>query len=457
MPTKNRKCEHDKWLHVACYKCGRIDARKRKHVSSDQETSGVFKKPCLVPVAAVGATNALITTPSTAATQQFVPPSRGDSFVSTSRFEQLEQIVNEQFNQRKPILETEQEQPPIFLTHDPIPYPDSTSPDNKDRHLIVCKNMLISENRNYQVIGLINSGGTAQTFLGYVPKFKRKCAIKILKFGYNDLAQREWAMLEHITNKCSVSQRRLFSCPEDLFMWKTHSCIVLEFLGSYDLCAWITHNNGLPMPIVRDLTRQLLEGLHSLHSTAGVIHCDIKPSNIVICDAKAAIDQVQAYSDGSYHKPYLKIIDFNSATHHGQFTKKARPMTTRGYRSPEMLLQREELYSSAIDIWSLGCVVYHMLTGKRLINCGNNTFDEVASVCKALSIPLSTVERDAPAIDKTELKAAYDKSVEVCAALTNITDMKALSFLRWCLNWDSSERSNAHTLLQHSFIKAGVE
>ena len=97
---------------------------------------------------------------------------------------------------------------------------------------------------------------------------------------------------------------------------------------------------------------QLLRGVLFLHS-ANIMHRDLKPSNILVninCD--------------------LKICDFGLARGFGtaetdKDLNKTEYVVTRWYRAPEVLLSWKK-YSSAIDVWSVGCILAEMLTRKPL-------------------------------------------------------------------------------------------
>lgn len=96
---------------------------------------------------------------------------------------------------------------------------------------------------------------------------------------------------------------------------------------------------------------QTLRGLKAIHS-AGILHRDLKPSNLLLnanCD--------------------LKICDFGLARLAASIEDSQGFMTeyvaTRWYRAPEIMLTFKE-YTKAIDLWSVGCILAEMLSGKAL-------------------------------------------------------------------------------------------
>jgi serine/threonine protein kinase len=94
------------------------------------------------------------------------------------------------------------------------------------------------------------------------------------------------------------------------------------------------------------VTTQVLHSLAFLHGL-GLIHCDIKPENIMIADFK---------------QPLVKIIDLGSSCF--QYDALATYVQSRSYRAPEVILKAR--YNSKIDIWSLGCILAELLLGSVL-------------------------------------------------------------------------------------------
>lgn len=97
---------------------------------------------------------------------------------------------------------------------------------------------------------------------------------------------------------------------------------------------------------VQRVTRQVLTALAFIH-TNGLIHCDLKPENILI---------------RSYSRCDVKVIDFGSSCYVSD--RLSTYIQSRSYRAPEVILGLP--YSCKIDIWSLGCILCELLTGRVL-------------------------------------------------------------------------------------------
>jgi len=133
----------------------------------------------------------------------------------------------------------------------------------------------------------------------------------------------------------------------DLFETQASSYIVLELLQGGDLFQYLKARSfKLTEHRVRQLAKQLAEGIAYLHSL-GIVHRDIKLENIMMTDTT--------------EESSPKIIDFGLSKMIGPNEKSKDPFGTLGYVAPEILLRKP--YSFSCDVWSLGCVVYAMMSG----------------------------------------------------------------------------------------------
>ena len=125
---------------------------------------------------------------------------------------------------------------------------------------------------------------------------------------------------------------------------------------------------------VKCLMLQLLEGVHYLH-TNWIIHRDLKPSNLLMNNSGE-----------------LKICDFGMARQYGSPIKPYTQMViTQWYRPPELLLGAKQ-YSTAVDMWSIGCIMAELLSQKPLFP-GKTELDQLQKVilffCKFVNLCLT--------------------------------------------------------------------
>lgn len=123
---------------------------------------------------------------------------------------------------------------------------------------------------------------------------------------------------------------------------------VTEFAYGLPLREYIKVHGMLNRDQALDICIKLCSGLENVHA-AGIIHRDLSPNNIIIDDSK---DDLK-----------LKIIDFGIAREH---TKKAASdttvMGTKGFTAPEIYSSTQS--NTTADIYSIGCILNYMLTGK---------------------------------------------------------------------------------------------
>ena len=125
----------------------------------------------------------------------------------------------------------------------------------------------------------------------------------------------------------------------------------MEYCATGDLsrCLWQNKNNLYSERTIKQISTQLLSGLQALHKS-GIIHCNLKPSNILIDE----------YGN-------VKICDFKKSlkvsTMNASLIKKNKNAMTPCYTAPE-LFQEEGMYSFKSDLWALGCIMYELAVGQ---------------------------------------------------------------------------------------------
>lgn len=121
----------------------------------------------------------------------------------------------------------------------------------------------------------------------------------------------------------------------------------------------------------KELLWQIVTGLQHIHRH-GIIHRDLKPQNLLIFKEVGNID-------------VLKISDFGLSITHVRCEPRTPQMVTIWYRAPEILLGHE--YDERVDIWSLGCIFFELITGRPLFpeNEEPNLMDSIFSLLGAPS------------------------------------------------------------------------
>ena len=128
------------------------------------------------------------------------------------------------------------------------------------------------------------------------------------------------------------------------------SVLYLSSSHTISMNYFATLTSEVSLNLTRNFAQQLLTALLFLtHPSLNIIHCDLKPENILLCNPERSA---------------IRIVDFGSSCQVGQ--RMFYYIQTRFYRSPEVLLGIP--YNLAIDMWSLGCILVEMHTGKPLFS-----------------------------------------------------------------------------------------
>ncbi|XP_027908775.1 mitogen-activated protein kinase 3 isoform X1 [Vigna unguiculata] len=155
---------------------------------------------------------------------------------------------------------------------------------------------------------------------------------------------REIKLLKHLDHENVIGLRDVI--PPPLRREFNDVYIAMELMDT-DLHHIIRSNQSLSEEHCQYFLYQILRGLKYIHS-ANIIHRDLKPSNLLLnsnCD--------------------LKIIDFGLARPTMESDFMTEYVVTRWYRAPELLLNSSD-YTSAIDVWSVGCIFMELMNKKPL-------------------------------------------------------------------------------------------
>jgi serine/threonine protein kinase len=156
--------------------------------------------------------------------------------------------------------------------------------------------------------------------------------------------------------------------------------IVMELLEGRDLGQYLDNEAKMPSDLVVEVMGQLARALDRAHER-GIIHRDIKPGNIYLCDA------------GRAGEVFVKLLDFGIAkgVEHPRIdsgTKTGSMIGSPFYMSPEQILGAKDLDHRS-DLWSVGVVCFEMLTGRKPFDA--ETMGGLAIRIHSEPLPLPTV------------------------------------------------------------------
>ncbi|KAJ7008590.1 mitogen-activated protein kinase kinase kinase 18-like [Populus alba x Populus x berolinensis] len=244
----------------------------------------------------------------------------------------------------------------------------------------------------------IGHGSTATVSLATSIQSGDVFAVKSVEFFQSGFLQREQRILSSLTSPFIVSYR---GCDITRENSKVMYNLFLEYMPDGTLSNAIhSHGGRLDESLIRNYTSQVLQGLDYIHLN-GLVHCDIKSSNILVGPSGA------------------KIADFGCAKRVEQVGQIAgTPM----FMAPEVARGEEQGFAS--DIWALGCAIIEMASGSTPWHNVNDPVSIIYRVGYSGHLP------DFPSCLSEQARDLLDK----------------------CLRRDPRERWTASQLLKHPFL-----
>uniref|UniRef100_A0A3B4E2Y1 mitogen-activated protein kinase n=1 Tax=Pygocentrus nattereri TaxID=42514 RepID=A0A3B4E2Y1_PYGNA len=273
----------------------------------------------------------------------------------------------------------------------------------------------------YQTLSPVGSGAYGSVCSALDEKTGLKVAVKKLSRPFQSIIHakrtyRELRLLKHMKHENVIGLVDAFTPATSLK--KFNDVYFVTHLMGADLnnivkCQKLTDDH------VQFLIYQILRGLKYIHS-ADIIHRDLKPSNLAVnedCE--------------------LKILDFGLARHTDD--EMTGYVATRWYRAPEIMLNWMH-YNMTVDIWSVGCIMAELLTGRTLFP-GTDHINQLQQIMRLTGTPPSSLISRMPSHEVTGML--------VDGGLCAVT---AVDLLEKMLVLDTDKRITAAEALAHPYF-----
>jgi serine/threonine-protein kinase len=205
----------------------------------------------------------------------------------------------------------------------------------------------------YLILARLGEGGMGRVYLAEHVKMTRQCAVKVM----NPSLVNDTESAQRFAREASSAARILHPNVAAVFDYGEADKVVylvMEFVDGESLSAILARDGQLDPRRAIDLGRQIADGLHAAHEL-GIVHRDLKPDNVIVAHTRSG-------------KEVPKVVDFGIAkavsdSQQDALTRSGLVIGTPEYMSPEQLLG--DPVDARTDIYSLGCILYQMLTGEQ--------------------------------------------------------------------------------------------
>ncbi|KDQ33953.1 hypothetical protein PLEOSDRAFT_185666 [Pleurotus ostreatus PC15] len=247
--------------------------------------------------------------------------------------------------------------------------------------------------------------------------------------GVPSTAIREISLLKELRDDNIVKLLDIVHADQKLYL-------VFEFLD-VDLKRYMENGNQRNTPLspalLKKFTHQMNSGLLYCHSHR-ILHRDLKPQNLLI-------DKTDN----------LKLADFGLARAFGiPMRTYTHEVVTLWYRAPEVLLGSRH-YSTAIDMWSVGCIFAEMAMHGHPLFPGDSEIDQIFKIFRILGTPNDETWPGVSALP--DYKSTFPQwSEQDLGRIVSTLDEDGLDMLKKTLTYDSAKRISAKRALIHPYF-----
>jgi serine/threonine protein kinase len=268
----------------------------------------------------------------------------------------------------------------------------------------------------YQIIRELGTGGMGCVYLAHDQRLNRPVAVKLLS-NYNMAAAERLRRFRQEALAASALNHPNILTIYEIGEAEGKNFIATEFVDGSTLSKRI---DAGPLAVTEslDLGIQIASALSAAHA-AGIIHRDIKPANVMV-----RIDGFVKVLDFGIAK-YVQANNDNASGASVVETAPGAVMGTAAYMSPEQA--RGASVDARTDLWSLGAMLYEMVSGSRPF-LGDTAIDVMAAVIERQPLPFSTYLAVPDSLEAIVFKALQkNRDARYQTANELLTDLKELA------------------------------
>jgi serine/threonine protein kinase/tetratricopeptide (TPR) repeat protein len=243
---------------------------------------------------------------------------------------------------------------------------------------------------HYRILSRIGAGGMGEVYLAQDTKLDRRVALKILPAELASDQDRIHRFVREAKAASALNHPNIITIHE-IDETPSGHYIATEFIEGETLRAY-SLRSPLTLEKSVDIAAQIASALAAAHA-AGIVHRDIKPENVMV--RRDGIVKVLDFGLAKLTEQVAgDAVNSEGATRVAIHTEPGIIMGTVAYMSPEQA--RGQTTDARSDIWSLGVVLYEMLTARQPFE-GETTTDRLAAILRNEAVPPSNFNRHIPA------------------------------------------------------------
>ena len=298
--------------------------------------------------------------------------------------------------------------------------------------------------KNYAVRKAVGQGAYGLVCSGRIVDSGKLVALKKIPKAFEDTVDckrllREIKILRHFKHDNVLGLLDILPPPgSEAKGWK--DVYIVSELMDTDLHYIIHSKQPLTDEHFKYFLYQILRGVHAIH-TAHVLHRDLKPGNLLVnknCDLKICDFGLARAIDPTEEKKDLGLTEY---------------VVTRWYRAPELLVENQS-YTTAIDVWAVGCIFAEML-GRKALLPGRDYLDQLKRIIDVLGTPS---EHDLSCITNVQavqfLRTLPKKDRKPWAEVFPNATPQALALLDLMLIFNPEERCSMEDALNSEYMAA---